>query len=1729
MVHETGTADGEGREPMGTADSEKREPTGAAHDEGREPAGAAHNEKRKPAGTADGEKRKPAGTALCVVCEEYADRRSFPRLTGATAQMAEIAGLLDGLGVAAHVVGGGNPSWAAFDEALTAWSEGWRETGAPKPAIIVWSGHGVLIDDELRLALCDLDLDVEQATRDARALRRGVSAETLVNDAVASGADQILVIIDTCHAGDAVGRGLEKALRRWEGMSTPPGQVKWLGIVASCRRNETSDGSGPLLTALAEVLRDGPSTTEYRSAWSAHNESVGGPDLLAALDERWRGEGQTPVTAALGIGLPVFPNPRHVPGAPARLVEHLVLAARGVGYREEGWFFTGRKEVLGRIVAWLAAGEAGLFLVTGPAGCGKSAVLGRIATLTDPVQRRETEKYGGLREDDPDPGLSPDRPLASVHLRGLSPLQAVSELARQLGLPEPRNTDDFRGELRELSSQPVLVLDGLDEVPAEHLRSMIEELVFPLSRSVPVLLGSRERAFRSRIAEDGHGDETLPDALARLIGTGVTTADLELEPHTQEDIGEYVFRRCAEAGVPQDRARETGDVVASRATAVGGGFLFARLVTGSLLAGVSGGVGEDRWLSGLPDSIEAAFEEDLRAGPVRVREDGTELPGAARDLLTALAWTVGRGMPAGGVWEEVAGALGGGDVSYDESDVDWLLSAYGRYVVEDAEGGQAVFRLYHREFVAHLAGREGPGGAEAGEVVLAALVTHAEGRAVGGDWGAVDPYVVRGLAWYAALAGAPGIVMLRGVVERCGAGAAPYLAEALQHFSEQLGTEGDPDGALSTAREALSLWEELERDSPGSHQAAVAHALMNVAVHYADAGDLAGALAPAREAVRIQRALADSGADSTLPALANSLSTLGNRLAGVGDHEGALDPTWEAVRIYRELAAQNPAAFRPGLAGTLANLAAHLGAGGQHRAALPHAKEAAGIFRELDALHPGAFLDDLATALNNLAGFLGSTGAHADALPPAENAVRIRRALVQGRFGALLPLAGALHNLSLRRADAGDREGALAPIREAVDIHRELGSRHPTAFLPGLAGALTNLSQRISATGDPEGARAPAQEAARLYSKLAAEQPGAFRPNLARSLSTLAGTFADGAPESAVALMREAVRIQRELAAEQTVAHLPALAGFLHNLARALFAAGDTSAALPQAEEAVSVFRRLVSRDPDAFSPEFATALCQLGSNRAVLGDVSGALASTREALVIQRELAAQQPVFRPDLAATLTNLANHLNDAGDPAAALQAAEESVALHRELTMENPAAFRSGLAGALIPLTECLAATGSSQKALSPAHESVRLWREIVADQADTFLPKLATALNNLGAYLEQNRDYDGAVTATREAVAIRQGLVMAHPEAFETVFVTTLGNLAKALVRTDGHTSAIRAFDAAVESFATVHPATARRLGVERGVFLLSCPAPSAEAGVRELVAFLAAGSGGTGEPGGPDPVTVRARRALRAYGDPDAVRTAWEEETFAPAPAWLTLSPKALELVGSWMFAPDWPGSRDVWSRNADVLGSQEAATALEELAFLDPGTAQRHAALREAVLVHGVTAAYDPLILAEQVTEWVGCADWAESRVFLQDHPRILQAPPPEDTPLAHVAVLDVARTEGLDAAYRLVEDRDALQAYVERALAAGDGNALLHAAAVEGQVFDDGLSSLTHAQAGLVLAGSIEGIEPDELATLLPRAPEATRARLLREIVALSVRHAHPHGETWLRMVQALNGAA
>ncbi|WP_343242962.1 tetratricopeptide repeat protein [Streptomyces sp. SID12501] len=1008
-------------------------------------------------GVPAGEPEEPPafkGTALCVVCEEYDDSRTFPQLVGAKAQMAEIAGRLEELGYEVRVVGGGDPDRGAFDREVREWSKGWRETGARKPALILWSGHGVLVDEQLRLVLRDLVPGDHSAARKSEIRSRGVSVEELVDHAVSSDADQILVLVDACYSGDGAGQSVQTALDHWSEVSLPPGRTKWLGFMAGCQRNERSAGDGPLFRTLAEVLRKGPRTDEYLSAWSTRNELVTGVDILAALPTRWEEDGQRPVRAAAGDESRAFPNPLAVPGAPPTLVEHLVLAARGVGHREEGWFFTGRRRVLGQIVDWMETGEPGLFLVTGPAGCGKSAVLGRIATLADAVQRAEAVGQGALREGDPDPGLRESRSFAAVHLRGLNATQAAAELAERLGLREPRNADAFKDELRELPTPPVIVLDGLDEVPAEHTKGMIEELVFPLSLMVPVLVGSRERSFQSQLANG----ETLLAALVRHVGTGANAVDLGSEPDTREDITGYVRRRFEAAGVAGATGEEVAEVLAGRATAEGGGFLFARLVAGFLITEIQHRdtgetIDSDDLVARLPDSVEAAFEEDLRSGPTRVRDCGTELPSAARDLLTALAWAAGRGMPAGGVWEAVASALGGcaDGAGYDESDVDWVLSAYGRYVVEDSAGSQAVYRLYHREFVSFLREPEGHEGAAAGEVVLGTIVGLLKQQAVVGDWGAVDPYVREWLALHALWAGAPGpgIDVLRELVEWDRGSALPHLAEALHDSAVALSRSGNRGAALELSREAAETYVALASGESAAYLPSLASALNTLAVTLAETGDRQGALEPAHEAVRIRRTLVQTNPAAYLPDLATALNNLAISLAETGDRQGALEPAHEAVRIRRTLVQTNPAAYLPDLAGALNTLANRLAETGDRQGALEPAHEAVRIRRTLVQTNPAAYLPDLATALNNLANHLTATGDDSAALqayteaaanlahdhPAAQRAIEYEREAFLLRCSGRTPEAG-LRGLIRLLVD----ESAEKPDYTSLRIRRALRS-----------------------------------------------------------------------------------------------------------------------------------------------------------------------------------------------------------------------------------------------------------------------------------------------------------------------------------------------------------------------------------------------------------------------------------------------------------------------------------------------------------------------------------------------------------------------------------------------------------------------------------------------------------------------------------------------------------------
>ncbi|WP_198534845.1 ATP-binding protein, partial [Streptomyces fradiae] len=848
-----------------------------------------------------------AGTFLAVVYDNYQDP-AFRPLTGAVEQVKELADTLSEFGYHGHILE--NPGQGNLIDGLDQWSDTWSEDGRHGPAIIAWSGHAEI--DNAR----DLQLITHTTRKGLGNKDRYYDPGRLASQALTSRADQILILLDTCHSGAGAIEVLDHALNAWANRTLPEPRTAWIGVLAACQAHEKAAGArGLLLDTALRLLRDGPHRSTgtprpatrhpdstgtsgqdrrggYHHEWSVRNEGITGEALTLAVMEDWPDSGQLPVRASVGRPAPIFRNPLWLPRSGEALVEHLVLAARGIDPTEEGWFFTGRRRALGEITNWLQTGEAGMLLLTGSAGAGKSAVAGRIAALSDPAERAALMAHAPLTDDDPDPGEgSVD---AAVHLRGMDTQNLADALAYRLGLSEPRTPADLIALLERSDTtrgqRRVLVLDGLDEASPGHAAAIAEQLLVPLSRLCTVLLSSRDRPFQPH-QKPG---ETIDAALTRTVGAAVRILDLDLDLDTANDITDYVRHRLQADGIPERTADDIAPVLAERAGTAGGGFLFARIVASNLARTFATDPARS-WRDQIPAGIADALARDLATAPTRHRDDH-QLPHAATDLLTALAWAAGNGMPAHGIWQTAAQALSNDDTMYGPDDIDWLLHHYGRYIVEDSDEHQAVYRLYHRELITHLRATSDRDGGPAALAVVHALValTFAQ-TANGTSPEQANSYLRRHLPDHALAAGGPGVTALRQLAEVNRAAYLPDLAMALNTLAIRLSEVGRREEALAPAEEAATTYRELAEVNPAAYLPDLAMALNNLAIRLSEVGRREEALAPAEEAATTYRELAEVNPAAYLPDLAMALNNLAIRLSEVGRREEALAPAEEAV------------------------------------------------------------------------------------------------------------------------------------------------------------------------------------------------------------------------------------------------------------------------------------------------------------------------------------------------------------------------------------------------------------------------------------------------------------------------------------------------------------------------------------------------------------------------------------------------------------------------------------------------------------------------------------------------------------------------------------------------------------------------------------------------------------------------------------------------------------------
>ena len=208
-----------------------------------------------------------------------------------------------------------------------------------------------------------------------------------------------------------------------------------------------------------------------------------------------------------------IPNPRYRGELPAEDLEtkrrrlqaaeeHFLPASRGVEVRKPVVHFSGRTQILSQLVDWLENTEHGLVVVTGPAGSGKSAVMGRLATLSDSAYRAEAKRVGAL-EGAP-PGTIPPEGIIdmAVHLKGKTLFDCIGAVATAFDITlsdvetaDPKALINAVGNLK----RPVtLLFDALDEAKPSHPYAIGESLIKPLAMlsHVRVLLGTRRSPER---------------------------------------------------------------------------------------------------------------------------------------------------------------------------------------------------------------------------------------------------------------------------------------------------------------------------------------------------------------------------------------------------------------------------------------------------------------------------------------------------------------------------------------------------------------------------------------------------------------------------------------------------------------------------------------------------------------------------------------------------------------------------------------------------------------------------------------------------------------------------------------------------------------------------------------------------------------------------------------------------------------------------------------------------------------------------------------------------------------------------------------------------------------------------------------------------------------------------------------------------------------------------------
>lgn len=591
-----------------------------------------------------------------------------------------------------------NPTKQQVRDALEVPAQLWNDSDA---AVVFVTGHGVTGHGRHWIVL--------KSTSTGQLFRTALGTADLVGWIADTGIEHLLVILDLCHAGAAADDTGKFA-------DFP---ATWLALASVTRVQEAKTGA--LTSAIAGFLAEltSPSGEQFD-----HGPYLRVDQFLDAVQSRLgdqRLANLNPALPALGPNL-CLPNPRHRPAPPIvgdsrrdlalrreDLEAHWDPKSRGVAAgSEHGWLFSGRAALMRHLIQRLG-GDVRSVVVTGAAGTGKSAVLGRLVTLSDPTFcERYADLVAGIPEELRPPrgsidvavlatGKLPHEVLGqiveAVHAAPASPSASVPTLAQL------RST--WWSWLRRQDSTVTVVVDALDE--AKNPQTLLDEVLVQLNppeltqRRVRLIVGVRSPGGTDTRSEKAprSGGRSLADATG--VALDAERLHVDEPPWWQErDLADYATELLTGTlGSPyrgsqhRHHAQAVSRVLAARA---GKSFLVTQLAATNLAHRQDRvDPGDPAWHRVLDDGVLGVFRADLHA-TLRHHEQRV----SAVHLLRAVAFAYGRGLPWRQVWPLVANAVADQPGTYGDNDiVELLTSRLGGYLVTDREDGITVYRLFH--------------------------------------------------------------------------------------------------------------------------------------------------------------------------------------------------------------------------------------------------------------------------------------------------------------------------------------------------------------------------------------------------------------------------------------------------------------------------------------------------------------------------------------------------------------------------------------------------------------------------------------------------------------------------------------------------------------------------------------------------------------------------------------------------------------------------------------------------------------------------------------------------------------------------------------------------------------------------------------------------------------------------------------------------------------------------